>query len=873
MKMPSSPGVPSPRRLTPGRIALIYAVLGGGWITISDRIVQMLNSSPEMITRIQSYKGWFFVGLTAVILSFLVRRYGEESRESEERFRAIFESARDGMLVADVAGKRFVMGNGTIARMLGYAPAEIPGLGVKDIHPPADLPHVLGQFDKQVRGDFSVAPDTPVLRKDGTIFYADINSTPVQLNGKKYLLGIFRDVSERKGAEDAVRRSESILAQAGKIANLGAWMIDISDQDDLNANPLRWSDETYRIFGYQPGEVEVTNRLFLERVHPEDRERIMDSVTKAMAEKKSYCLEHRVLRPDGAEITVIEHAEPTIDDQGRITGMVGTVKDITAAKRGAAELAVRTRHNLLAAEIGGILVRNEDLRGLLQLCSQALVKHLDAAFARIWTLSRKDNVLELQASAGMYTHLDGDHSRLAVGEYKIGLIAQERKPHLTNEVSGDPRISDPEWARREGMVAFAGYPLIVEDRLVGVMAMFSRQPFEAVSLAALESIADEIALGIERKQAEERICRQLQKLSALRAIDMMISSSLDLRVILKILIEQVVNHLGVDAANVLLLDSQTMMLEHGASQGFRTGAPRHVRLHLGQGYAGIAALENRIIRIPDLKKEGERLTYPSLFAGEDFVSYYGVPLVAKGQVKGVLEIFHRSPLRPDDEWLEFLEGMALQASIAIDNNSLFLDLQQSNLDLTMAYDSTIEGWSRALDYRDKETEGHSRRVTEMTLEIARSMGIGADELVHVRRGALLHDIGKMGIPDSILLKPGPLTDEEWAIMRRHPVYALELLSPIAYLRPALDIPYCHHEMWDGSGYPRGLKGEEIPLAARIFAMVDVWDALASDRPYRPAWPREKIIGHMRSLAGSQFDPRVSEAFLNLVTSAGKNLEN
>src|SRR4030095_309227 len=148
------------------------------------------------------------------------------------------------------------------------------------------------------------------------------------------------------------------------------------------------------------------------------------------------------------------------------------------------------------------------------------------------------------------------------------------------------------------------------------------------------------------------------------------------------------------------------------------------------------------------------------------------------------------------------------------------------------YDSTIEGWSRALDLRDRETEGHTIRVTEMTLKIARIAGMADAELVHLKRGALLHDIGKMGIPDAILLKPDKLETEEWVIMRRHPVYAYELLLPIEYLQPSLDIPYCHHEKWDGSGYPRGLKGEQIPLAARLFAVIDVWDALRSDRPYR-----------------------------------------
>jgi HD-GYP domain-containing protein (c-di-GMP phosphodiesterase class II) len=228
-----------------------------------------------------------------------------------------------------------------------------------------------------------------------------------------------------------------------------------------------------------------------------------------------------------------------------------------------------------------------------------------------------------------------------------------------------------------------------------------------------------------------------------------------------------------------------------------------------------------------------------------------------------LEIFHRSQLQPEQDWLDFLEALASQAAIAIDNATMFDDLQKSNIELIMAYDTTLEGWSKALDLRDKETEGHTQRVTEMTLRLAKAMGMSEFELVHIRRGSLLHDIGKMGIPDSILLKPGPLDDEEWKVMHFHPEYAYKMLLPISFLRPALDIPYYHHEKWDGTGYPHGLKGEHIPLSARIFTVVDVWDALNSNRSYRAAWPKEKVTEYIREQAGKHFDPKVVEVFLGM----------
>lgn len=287
-------------------------------------------------------------------------------------------------------------------------------------------------------------------------------------------------------------------------------------------------------------------------------------------------------------------------------------------------------------------------------------------------------------------------------------------------------------------------------------------------------------------------------------------------------------------------------------------------MRLGDGFAGQAALERRVVRVSNLEQLQTGFLSSPEFRNEEFVAYFGVPLITKGNIIGVLEIYNRQQLEPDEEWMAFLETLAGQAAIAIDNINLFNDLERSNLELIRAYDATIEGWARALELRDMETEGHSRRVVELTLNLARRMGVGEDQLAHIRQGALLHDIGKMGVPDSILQKSGPLTEDEWEIIHRHPAYAIKWLAPIAYLKSALDIPYCHHEKWDGTGYPRGLKGEQIPLAARIFAVADVWDALRSNRPYRASWSVEKTRAYILEQSGKHFDPKVVEAFLPLI---------
>jgi len=365
----------------------------------------------------------------------------------------------------------------------------------------------------------------------------------------------------------------------------------------------------------------------------------------------------------------------------------------------------------------------------------------------------------------------------------------------------------------------------------------------------------------ERKQSEQKIRQQLTYLAALREIDLAIASSFDLGVSLNILVSYAIKLLAVDAVTILRLNSQLRTLDYIAGSGFRTNIVKTSSVKINKSYAGKAVLEQKVLQIPDMTKESDNLFSFGFLDGEDFASYYGAPLIVKGKAIGVMEVFSRSMIERDKDWFDFFKSLAGQAAIAMDNLTLFNDLQQSNLELLMAYDATIKGWSHAMDLRDRETEGHTLRVTELTLKLAESMGISKQDLVHVRRGALLHDIGKLGVPDQILLKPDKLTNEEWEIMHQHPNYALEMLRPISYLRPALDIPYCHHEKWDGSGYPRGLKGEQIPLMARIFAVVDVWDALTSDRPYRPAWTELKALEYIREQAGLHFDPDIVDAFL------------
>lgn len=373
----------------------------------------------------------------------------------------------------------------------------------------------------------------------------------------------------------------------------------------------------------------------------------------------------------------------------------------------------------------------------------------------------------------------------------------------------------------------------------------------------------------DRISAETKLNQQLQNMSALRAIGVAINASMDLPLTLNILLDQVCSKLNVDACTILLLNPFTRNLEHSADRGFRTPQIRETRLDAGSNSFAWKAVQTRKMVIENLAENPGSFSQNRFHEMEGFVYYVGAPLISKGAVKGILEIFHRSSLPIDQDWTDFLESIASQAAIAIDNASMFQSLQRANLDITLAYDATIEGWAKALELRDGNTEGHSKRVTQMTVDLAGMVGFRNEELIHIRRGAILHDIGKMGIPDHILLKPGPLTPEEWEIMKKHPTYARDMLRNVHYLEQALDIPYSHHERWDGTGYPQGLRAERIPLPARVFSVIDVWDALVSDRPYRKAWTAEETLQYIRDNAGIQFDPMVVEEFIRMMSRSNQ----
>lgn len=357
--------------------------------------------------------------------------------------------------------------------------------------------------------------------------------------------------------------------------------------------------------------------------------------------------------------------------------------------------------------------------------------------------------------------------------------------------------------------------------------------------------------------------RRLNQMETLREIDKAIISDYDLDQILHIFMVEAKQQLEIDIVAIFLYDEAQKSYRYANSIGLIKANINHLYLSRHNSLAGRAANYGRPIHTQSFQDLVEP-SFVAVMEEEGIKDCFVFSLIAQGKIKGAMEFWHRSLKIPDAEWMKFAETLAGQAAIAIEYSQLLSGLREANRELTRAYDATIEGWSLALDLKDRETEGHTQRVTDLTVELAKRVGLQEEALSHIRRGALLHDIGKMGIPDAILLKPDLLTDEERASIQNHPKYAYDMLKSIDYLIPALDIPYLHHEKWDGTGYPLGLKGTEIPIAARLFALVDVFDALTNDRPYRPAWSIDKALVYIEENSGIHFDPEMTPIFIKLI---------
>jgi PAS domain S-box-containing protein/putative nucleotidyltransferase with HDIG domain len=768
-------------------------------------------------------------------------------RESEQRYRGLVDGVPVG-LYRTTADGQILDANPALVRMLGYPNREaLLGTNANAIFvDPAER--------QQQQTDLACTPGAQLYeirlrRQDGTTMWVkdSVHAVCDDAGEVLYNEGSLEDITERKEAHQAVAASEEHHRRLVELSPDAIFVETGGRFAYINPAGLR-------LLGAS-GPDEILGHDVLDLAHPHFRSLLMNRLNRLNVERREVLpVEAKYLRLDGSAIDVELAAIPFVY-QGQPGAQV-IMHSISERKQRERELeAIVTVANALRAA-----ATREQMLPIILDQVIALVGSQAALITQPNLATREVTGVLGRAAWSSWTGL-----RLPKIDDEGWDFMASSEAAIFNDALTDPRFYHFARAGEGWSVACA--PLRAEAATIGALWVGRHTKITAADLRLLTAISDMAANAMHRAALHEQTRDRLAHLDALHAIDMAISSSLDLRITLDVLLDQVTAQLHVDAADILLLRPQTRMLEMAAGRGFRSPAAHNIQLRLGQGFAGQAALRRQTVACADLRAEAAQYGGAESLLAEGFVSLYCVPLIAKGAVLGVLEVFRRSHLVPDQEWLDFLGALAKQAAIAVDNATLFENLERSHAELALAYDSTLEGWSRALDLRDRETEGHTQRVATIAVSLARAMNVAEADLVHIRRGALLHDIGKMGIPDGILLKPGPLTPDEWAVMRRHPEYAFELLSPVSFLRPALDVPYAHHEKWDGTGYPRGLKGAEIPLAARIFAVVDVWDALISDRPYRPAWSADRARAYIAEQAGRHFDPAVAQASLVLLADA------
>nr|MDQ3005719.1 PAS domain S-box protein [Chloroflexota bacterium] len=645
--------------------------------------------------------------------------------EAEARFRRLVEHLPTVVYmnaVGDASSTLYV--SPQIESLLGYTPQEWladPKLWSKVLHP-EDRPHVLAQTAHvdQINEPFDM--EYRMITRDGRLVW--VHDKLVLVNDLKGLpqfwQGIMLDITERKKAEQSRREIESRFRGAFDFSAIGMALVSLDGH---------WLDVNLafcQMIGYF--EQELLTKTFQDITHPDDLEADLASLHQLLAGAiPTYKMEKRYIHKNGQVIWALLSASLVSDAQNQPLYFVKQIQDITESKQAEQKLSS---------------------------AGKFLQSVQDALSAHITILDREGTIVQVNSAWRAF----GEQNGLRHSDHCIGMNYLD----VCDSASG----ADAEEA---ALVAY-GIRQVLNGEKNEILVEYpchsaGTKRWFVVRITSFENNEQKwIAVShqdiTKRKKAEERIQRQLEHLTALSAIDRVIAANFNLEFSLSEILTHVTTELGIDAADILILNSNLQILEYGAARGFRIQTVKRMPVRLRTSYAGRAVLERQLIQIQNLRDQAENSFLETHLLGEGFVCYYGMPLITKGQVKGVLEVFHRATLEPDTEWLDFLKNLAGRAAIAIENGMLFESLQRSNSELTLAYDATIEGWSRALDLRDKETEGHSLRVTDMTVRLAHDFGLSEAELMQVRWGALLHDIGKMGVPDSILLKPGSLTDEE-----------------------------------------------------------------------------------------------------------------
>ncbi len=659
------------------------------------------------------------------------------------------------------------------------------------------------------------------------------------------MTAVLVQADERQKTINVIREGQRKLDNL--ISNLPGFVYRCKNDADWTMEYL--SEGFTKLTGYAVDELIHKTTSYNELIHPHDRKRIRQAIQKTIKQDGHFQIEYLLLCKDGSEKWMWEQGN--LIKRGTPQEMLeGYVTDIT-------EWKTREQHLQSLITIGTVLRDIHKVQEILSAVLQNMNQYFGIGSAALMMPSNQAGFLRFEAAWGGLHAWEGREIEQAdfsgVTSLQTSTVLQiERK----DKTESDCPIFG---VLPEKFLAFI--PLEFDKGGQALLVCARETVFKPSELEVFTAIGRMLISALERAELQLNMEKQLKRLESLRAIDLAISAIYDIQVILKMILDQIIKELGADAADVLVFNRVSNSLEFSEARGFLDPQMKYRKVPLTTSLAGRILLENQSQMIPDLGQFSTDLPDDKRRAG-DYSSYFGAPISIKGTAVGVLEAFFSNPFYADEEWQSHFETLATRASMAFDSHRKFTELQKMQQNMAASLLSTIESWSKTVELHALESQGHIRRVTAATLQLARKLGVPEQDLPDIERGALLHDIGKIGVLEEILHKKGELSEEEWTAIKRHPEIARELLSDAKLLEEALDIPYCHHENWDGSGYPQGLKGEEIPISARIFAVVETLDALTSERPYRKAWTRDKAIEYLVEQKGKKFDPQVVDQFLS-----------